>query len=513
MFCLFYLAKSRAESTAQLGSGSSSHHANKSRRKTPSGSGAILNSNLERNSDILNRSQNSKSASSSSSASLMPPPSGVPPNLTSMVTSPVLAGASGTIPTLTSEQRSHSGGGSRPLLINPNTGVLESGPSESSSEGEGEHYDQHSSSSGTTPPGASPTSNRTGLKMKLKLPVTPPQATSNSTSSDSSNSGGVDSGGGGTPSGGPDRGPKLPKLILSMRDKTVKQKFSNKSSSNSSAVSNSVDVKPVVNHLNDSSDNSENGSDFTISEQKLKKIFIPKNSSGPVSKNRTLDQNNESNKNFVKSTPATSSSLSVIKTEPKEASSSTSTTSTSKSGVTISPLNASSSSTKSKVESTAQLGSKVNNVISSLSGRTSSTSLTVTTSSSAAATSVKSKNSENTSTSSSSSITAASNTSATSKKQPPPNSSLVKEWTKSLSNHTENSNSSTHNNSNTNSTRLDKGAFNDLHENNFNANPDEDGDEDMEDLDEKHPRGKSFSGLKGSYNDLNSGFFYHPDFT
>ena len=46
--------KSRAESTAQLGSGSSSHHANKSRRKTPSGSGAILNSNLERNSDILN---------------------------------------------------------------------------------------------------------------------------------------------------------------------------------------------------------------------------------------------------------------------------------------------------------------------------------------------------------------------------------------------------------------------------------------------------------------------------
>ena len=189
-------------------------------------------------STLHNRSQLSKSASltSKGSNSLMPPP---PTSKTNKLqpgvpgSSPALtAGASGTIPSLstspTNLDKSSSNTSGRHMLINPNTGVLESGPSESSSESEAESSSGLESSSSVTsntqsiqPRGSGDTK---ALKLKLKLPTTPPnnQATSSSTSSS------------GTPAGTPGasnsdkNGPKLPKLILSMRDKTVKLSSLNK---------------------------------------------------------------------------------------------------------------------------------------------------------------------------------------------------------------------------------------------------------------------------------------------
>lgn len=152
--------------------------------------GAIL---IKSESDLGERSQNSKSASTNNtrgSASLMPPPS-LP------LSSPALAGASGTIPTLAGEQKS------RQILINPNTGVLESGPSESSSEGEAESNNEQQRSSSDK-----------ALKLKLKLPSSTgltPSVEKPAPSAPVGQNEAVDS-----------NGPKLPKLILSMRDKTVK---------------------------------------------------------------------------------------------------------------------------------------------------------------------------------------------------------------------------------------------------------------------------------------------------
>ena len=245
---------------------------------SPTRTGAIPINPNEKSSNLVDsvdyiRSHN-KSASSGSSASLMPPP--LPPILTSMVTtssstSPVFAGASGTIPALTTER-----GSNRPLLINPNTGVLESGPSESSSEGEAEHSETTTVSS----PRTSNSSDK-ALKLKLKLPVTPPQTVKNpmvspgsSASSEHSNS---------TSEAG---GPKLPKLILSMRDKTVKQKFSKHSLDTAAIAKAAAGNQKNLNHSDDSdSENGEVVNTNNSSESKLKKMFIPKSNQSK----RTLD--------------------------------------------------------------------------------------------------------------------------------------------------------------------------------------------------------------------------------
>jgi hypothetical protein len=99
-------------------------------------------------------------------------------------------------------------------------------------------------------------------------------------------------GGGGSSSHG---GPKLPKLILSMRDKTVKQKFSKHLSSSSSSSSVGSNPSVVINqtsslqHSDDS--DSENGEISEQSKSSSKK-FIPKSS--PKISGRTLDQHHHS---------------------------------------------------------------------------------------------------------------------------------------------------------------------------------------------------------------------------
>ena len=79
----------------------------------------------------------------------------------------------------------------------------------------------------------------------------------------------------------PHGGPKLPKLILSMRDKTVKQKFSKH-----------LETTAAENH---SDSDSENGElvNANNSESKLKKMFIPK------SPKRTFDTENKPSSSSV----------------------------------------------------------------------------------------------------------------------------------------------------------------------------------------------------------------------
>lgn len=213
----------------------SHHHHHSHLHKSASSSSAAAVANTHHSGMVVSRT-------------MMPPPQ-APSMLgaTPASSSPALAGATGTMTTITRE-----GQGREPkkatrhqILINPNTGVLESGPSESSSEGEAEP-DNSAGGGGMagTPGGADYLSSPSdkALKLKLKLPVE-----KRSVSASGGSASGHGSGGGLMPSkkevplkmasqqklstissssGSSDCEPKLPKLILSMRDKTVKQKFS-----------------------------------------------------------------------------------------------------------------------------------------------------------------------------------------------------------------------------------------------------------------------------------------------
>ena len=180
---------------------------------------------LIKENNIEERSQNTHYQQKS----LMPPPS-----------SPLTSGASGTIPTLTSDTASAHGIKNRQqILINPNTGVLESGPSNSLNnlqsrlnlESHNDHPDKASSKGANHHPHpdleAARAKSEKALKLKLKLP-NPPINPVKSPSSSSSSSGATsvdkssESSATSPSSQSSPKGPKLPKLILSMRDKTVK---------------------------------------------------------------------------------------------------------------------------------------------------------------------------------------------------------------------------------------------------------------------------------------------------
>jgi len=176
--------------------------------------------------------------------SLMPPPS-----------SPLTSGASGTIPTLTatSGDTVHGIKNRQQILINPNTGVLESGPSNSlnnlqssmlnSNQASSRMLDSHNDHPDTSKASskgaganhhphpdleAARAKSEKALKLKLKLPnppINPVKSPSGSSSSSSATS--VDKNSESSATSSPSsqsspKGPKLPKLILSMRDKTVK---------------------------------------------------------------------------------------------------------------------------------------------------------------------------------------------------------------------------------------------------------------------------------------------------
>ena len=180
---------------------------------------------LIKENNIEERSQNTHYQQKS----LMPPPS-----------SPLTSGASGTIPSLTSDTASAHGIKNRQqILINPNTGVLESGPSNSLNnlqsrlnlESHNDHPDKASSKGANHHPHpdleAARAKSEKALKLKLKLP-NPPINPVKSPSSSSSSSGATsvdkssESSATSPSSQSSPKGPKLPKLILSMRDKTVK---------------------------------------------------------------------------------------------------------------------------------------------------------------------------------------------------------------------------------------------------------------------------------------------------
>ena len=196
-----------------------------------SGGGSRPNKNILDHSSLsgANNSEiHSSRSQNTQQKSLMPPPS-----------SPLTSGASGTIPTLTGDPANGPGGrkAHSQILINPNTGVLESGPSNSSSPSASSSA--ASASDPDNPLHHNPTSSdleaalaqrvksEKALKLKLKLPNPPSSQPPNSVKSPSSSSlsnsasASVDlkhSESSATNS----QGPKLPKLILSMRDKTVK---------------------------------------------------------------------------------------------------------------------------------------------------------------------------------------------------------------------------------------------------------------------------------------------------
>ena len=232
------------------------------------------NSNLhEKDSSTTNKINRSQSKSASNtlsmtagvtprgamgagSSSLMPPPL-QPPVIAGA--NPALAGASGTISTLkiheintaTGEKQfvktSRKDAGN--FRLNPITGELESGPSESSSEGEADtptsgletgsmnsiSSNSTSKNSSTGSSGSNMNSNSgrgpdssKALKLKLKLPVTPPTSSSEVSgghsrlSSMTSSSSDFSKNDPKVSKSDLNNGPKLPKLILSMRDKTVK---------------------------------------------------------------------------------------------------------------------------------------------------------------------------------------------------------------------------------------------------------------------------------------------------
>ena len=217
----------------------------------------------------INRSQ-SKSASNTlsmaagatpramgaGSSSLMPPPL-QPPVIAGA--NPALAGASGTISTLKIHEINTATGEKQfvktsrkdtgNFRLNPITGELESGPSESSSEGEADtptsgletgsmnsiSSNSASKNSSTGSSGSNMNSNSgrgpdssKALKLKLKLPVTPPTSSSEVSgghsrlSSMTSSSSDFSKNDPKVSKSDLNNGPKLPKLILSMRDKTVK---------------------------------------------------------------------------------------------------------------------------------------------------------------------------------------------------------------------------------------------------------------------------------------------------
>ena len=217
----------------------------------------------------INRSQ-SKSASNTlsmaagatpramgaGSSSLMPPPL-QPPVIAG--SNPALAGASGTISTLKIHEINTATGEKQfvktsrkdtgNFRLNPITGELESGPSESSSEGEADtptsgletgsmnsiSSNSASKNSSTGSSGSNMNSNSgrgpdssKALKLKLKLPVTPPTSSSEVSgghsrlSSMTSSSSDFSKNDPKVSKSDLNNGPKLPKLILSMRDKTVK---------------------------------------------------------------------------------------------------------------------------------------------------------------------------------------------------------------------------------------------------------------------------------------------------
>ena len=177
---------------------------------------------LIKENNIEERSQNTHYQQKS----LMPPPS-----------SPLTSGASGTIPTLTTDTASAHGIKNRQqILINPNTGVLESGPSNSLNNLQSrlnldDHPDKASSKGANHHPHpdleAARAKSEKALKLKLKLPnppINPVKSPSSSISSSVATSVDKSSESSATSpsSQSSPKGPKLPKLILSMRDKTVK---------------------------------------------------------------------------------------------------------------------------------------------------------------------------------------------------------------------------------------------------------------------------------------------------
>jgi hypothetical protein len=204
------------------------------------------------------------------------------------MTSPALAGASGTVATLESKIRQ--------ILINPNTGELESGPptSESSSEGEADALDTSAGASGGGRGGLQASADK-ALKLKLKLPLTmiaksslmKPTSVSQPTSSSSTMAmtsvAAVE-----TNKSDPGAGPKLPKLILSMRDKTVKQKFSN-NSPNKTTKKRLLDGGDVI-HNNDSSDDNNASSSVSVTSSE-----VVSSESGSSSRIKVLTKPNSGN--------------------------------------------------------------------------------------------------------------------------------------------------------------------------------------------------------------------------
>ena len=196
---------------------------------------------LIKENNIEERSQNTHYQQKS----LMPPPS-----------SPLTSGASGTIPTLTSDTASAHGIKNRQqILINPNTGVLESGPSNSLNnlqsrlnlESHNDHPDKASSKGANHHPHpdleAARAKSEKALKLKLKLPNPPINPVKSPSGSSNSSASSVDKNSESSatsPSSGPTSGPKLPKLILSMKDKTVKT-VNNKKRSHAEMSSSSAD--------------------------------------------------------------------------------------------------------------------------------------------------------------------------------------------------------------------------------------------------------------------------------
>ena len=237
-----------------LQSGSSSglhlhhHHRLQSKVKLEESSGA-MSSIKENNTD--ERSQNTQQKS------LMPPPS-----------SPLTSGASGTIPTLSGDGL-HASKNRQQILINPNTGVLESGPPSnsllpSSLQLDSSHHndspDNHHHHHHPHPDleaAARIAKSEKALKLKLKLPNPPINPVKSPSGSSNSSASSVDKNSESSatsPSSGPTSGPKLPKLILSMKDKTVKTVNNKKRSHAEMSSSSSADPASCNDSLSDQHD-------------------------------------------------------------------------------------------------------------------------------------------------------------------------------------------------------------------------------------------------------------------
>ena len=219
------LLESSKVSADNEASAASNNTKNKSVLPSASGGGSRPNKNILDHSSLsgANISEiHSSRSQNTQQKSLMPPPS-----------SPLTSGASGTIPTLTGDpangpvgRKAHS-----QILINPNTGVLESGPSNSPSASSTASANDPDNPLHHNPPSsdleaalAQRVKSEKALKLKLKLPNPPSSQPPNSVKSplaSSSSSTSVDLKSSES-SASNSQGPKLPKLILSMRDKTVK---------------------------------------------------------------------------------------------------------------------------------------------------------------------------------------------------------------------------------------------------------------------------------------------------